>query len=219
MASKYQSEILQVGASIAYRPVTSPASPFEYYPLNNIKGISAKFESGYGAKLKYHYTDMAQITIEFHDSQWASITFDVQQIDNQGTWLPTLAGLNVAVTDINSWISATSGGTSGGGATSANQATIIADLNEIITNTNDALGGEGTEYIFGTGVVTGKAYKYLVVNEDATFTTLTDSGAIDLLTDLTITTNTVTKGMLIKAKAGKTISAVTLLTGSVAGIS
>ena len=91
MASKFQTEILQVGASIAYRPVTSPASPYEYYPLNNIKGISAKFEAGYGVKLKYPYADMAMITIEFHDSQWASISFDVQQIDNQATWLPTLA--------------------------------------------------------------------------------------------------------------------------------
>lgn len=95
-------------------------------------------------------------------------------------------------------------------STSANQSTQI-------TLATDALGGQGTDYIFGTGVVTGKVYKYLVVNADATFTTLTDSAAVNLLTNLGIS-GTVTKGMIIRAKGGKTISAVTLATGSVTGV-
>jgi hypothetical protein len=95
-----------------------------------------------------------------------------------------------------------------------NTAEIIAEL------TNDALGGEGTEYIFGTTAVTGKAYKYLVVNSDtgASFSTLNDDAAVDLLTDLGIGANAVTKGMIIRAKAGKLIEDITLATGSVVGI-
>lgn len=91
-------------------------------------------------------------------------------------------------------------------------------LGLVSDNTLDSLGGAGTEYIFGTGVVTGKAYKYLVINEDATFTTLADDAAVDLLTDLGITTNTVTKGMIIKAKSGKLIEDITLATGSAVGV-
>lgn len=90
-------------------------------------------------------------------------------------------------------------------------------LAEVRDNTSDALGGQGTEYIFGTGVVSGKVYKYLVVNVDCTFTTLTDSAAVNLLTDLGIS-GTVTKGMIIRPKSGKTIAAVTLATGSVVGV-
>lgn len=95
-------------------------------------------------------------------------------------------------------------------STSANQSTQI-------TLATDALGGQGTEYIFGTGVVSAKVYKYIVVNADCTFTTLTDSASVNLLTDLGIT-GTVTKGMVIRAKSGKTIAAVTLATGSVVGV-
>jgi hypothetical protein len=82
----------------------------------------------------------------------------------------------------------------------------------------DSLGGQGTEYIFGTGVVTGKAYKYLVINADATFTTLTDDAAVDLLTDLGIGSDVVGKGMIIRAKAGKLIEDGTLSEGSIVGI-
>lgn len=91
-------------------------------------------------------------------------------------------------------------------------------LSEVNNNTLDALGGQGTEYIFGTGAVTGKSYKYLVVNEDATFTVLNDDASLDLLTDLGITTNTVTKGMIIKPRPNTFIEDVTLATGSVVGI-
>ncbi len=96
---------------------------------------------------------------------------------------------------------------------------ILAQNTAINTKLNDALGGDGTEFIYATtGVVSGKAYKYLVANADCTFTTLTDSAAVDLKIDLGITTDTVSKGMIIRAKSGKTIAAVTMATGSVIGV-
>jgi hypothetical protein len=110
-------------------------------------------------------------------------------------------------------------------STAANQTTeiarltsILADTTEIKENTNDALGGEGTEFIPTLSVITGKTYKYIVINEDATFTTLVDDATVDLLTDLNITTSTITKGMIIRAKSGKLIEDVTLATGTAIGI-
>jgi hypothetical protein len=94
--------------------------------------------------------------------------------------------------------------------------TIIS--NSVDDNTFSSIGGQGTEYIFGTGVVTGKTYKYLVVNQDATFTTLAGSVTADLLTTLGITTNVVTKGMIIRGLNGELIEDVTLATGSVVGV-
>lgn len=92
----------------------------------------------------------------------------------------------------------------------------------IIQLEKDAQGGNGTEYIYAPSVVTGKNYKYLVANEDVTFTTLVGSTTPDLLaalpTGLGITTNSVKKGMIIKGKNGETITAVTPATGSVIGI-
>jgi hypothetical protein len=95
---------------------------------------------------------------------------------------------------------------------------IILESEDIEQNSSIALAGGGTEYIFGTGAVINKAYKYLVVNADATFTVLLDSADIDLTVDLGIGANAVTKGMIIRAKAGKTIKNITLATGSVVGI-
>jgi hypothetical protein len=103
-------------------------------------------------------------------------------------------------------------------ATAANQTTEITRLTSIRDYVLDALAGQGTEYIFGTGVVTGKTYKYLVVNQDATFTTLAGSVTADLLTTLGITTNVVTKGMIIRGLNGELIEDVTLATGSVVGV-
>lgn len=83
---------------------------------------------------------------------------------------------------------------------------------------DDSTGGDGTEFIFGTGAVTAKNYKYIVANEDTTFTALVGSTTADLKTDLGITTNTVGKGMIIKGYDGETITEITLATGSVIGI-
>ncbi len=79
-----------------------------------------------------------------------------------------------------------------------------------IDKLNDALGGSGTDFIYvSTGAVTNKTYKYLVANEDCTFTTLAGSTTANLLaavgTGLGISTNTVSKGMIIRGLNGETI--------------
>jgi len=83
-------------------------------------------------------------------------------------------------------------------------------------NENDALGGAGTIYDFTTTAVTGKNYKFIVVNDDAAFLVLTDSEGADMLTLQGISTNTVTKGMVIRPILGRTITAYTLSGGSIA---
>lgn len=193
------------GASIKFRAEDPSVKPYQYFPLSLIKGITGRYEIGYGAKLSYAYTDLIELTIDFVDQTYPALTFDIQDITNQAGWTANQAGLDAATADINSWItSATGGGSSTPGS--------------VTLDNNDALGGDGTEYIFGTGVVTGKNYKYLVANEDTTFTTLAGSTTADLRTDLGITTNTVGKGLIIRGLNGETITDVTLATGSVVGI-
>jgi len=93
-------------------------------------------------------------------------------------------------------------------------------LIEVRDKVDDGFGGNGTEYLFSSaGVgVTGKAYKYVVINEDAVISHLEDDAAVDLLVDLTIGVGTVTKGMIIRAKNGKLIEEMTLTSGSAVGV-
>jgi hypothetical protein len=101
---------------------------------------------------------------------------------------------------------------SSGGVSLATEATLLDLLNKV----DDSLGGNGTEYI--NSAVTGKAYKYLVVNEDVVFSNLVDDASVDLLVNLNITTNTISKGMVIRANNGKLIKEVTPSSGSVIGV-
>lgn len=107
----------------------------------------------------------------------------------------------------------------------ASETTVAAILAAQATEAkqDDALGGNGTDFIYvATGAVTNKTYKYLVANEDCTFTTLAGSTTANLLaavgTGLGISTNTVSKGMIIRGLNGETIKNITMLTGSVIGI-
>jgi len=214
-----QKNISLIGASIAIETIVSPAIPNEYYPISAIRSVNATYSQNLQAVGGvYPYPSMLMVDIYFFDPNMQRLSFDIQSIANQAGWTANLAGLNQAMIDINGWITTANSLAPTGSATAANQVLMIADTTAIKDNTNDALGGGGTEYIFGAGVITGKAYKYLVVNADTTFTTLVDSAAVDLLTDLGIGANAVTKGMIIRAKAGKLIEDITLATGSVVGI-
>jgi hypothetical protein len=223
-----EKNISLIGASIAIETIVTPAIPNEYYPISAIRSVNATYSPSLQAVGGvYPYPSMLMVDIYFFDPNMQRLSFDIQSIANQAGWTANLAGLNQAMVDINGWITTANSLAPTGSATAANQVlqttslnNILADTTAIKDNTNDALGGEGTEYTFGTGVVSGKAYRYLVVNSStgATFTTLTDSAAVDLKVDLGIGANTVEKGMIIRAKAGKTISAVTLATGSVVGV-
>ena len=83
---------------------------------------------------------------------------------------------------------------------------------------NDALGGTGTVFHFGTSEVLNKRYSFIVVNEDAVFTTLEDIKGNDLKTLLNIESNTISKGMVIRALNGFKIANITLASGSICGI-
>lgn len=86
----------------------------------------------------------------------------------------------------------------------------------MLSEINYLIGGRGTELI--TGSVADKTYQYLVINEDATFTTITGVGTTDIKTDLNIGSNIIRQGMIIRARGGELIKDVTIASGSVFGI-
>ena len=58
-------------------------------------------------------------------------------------------------------------------------------------------------------------YRYLVVNEDAVFSALTDTDNNNVLSEWGISGKTITKGMIIAPASGKALKTVTLASGSV----
>lgn len=77
------------------------------------------------------------------------------------------------------------------------------------------MGSVGTmEYISSS--VTSKNYDFLVVNEAATFTTLT-SGGTNLVTLYNLTGAPIASGMVIRGAKGQNITAVAVSAGSVIG--
>jgi hypothetical protein len=79
----------------------------------------------------------------------------------------------------------------------------------------EIMGSVGTmEYISSS--VTGKNYDFLVVNEAATFTTLT-SGGTDLVTLYNLAAAPIASGMVIRGAKGQNITAVAVSAGSVIG--
>ena len=94
----------------------------------------------------------------------------------------------------------------------------------------DALFGRGmtaevlnTTYASGT-LVTGRTYDVLIVNQEAKFTTLTDSNGTNMMTAVAsggigsfASGQAFSAGMIIAANNGRRIAAVTLNAGSVIG--
>lgn len=194
-------EVSLVGSSIAIVRGKGGNPAIDYYPVSNILNITSTSQANYnlnagGGGPTHEYNDLYEIHIEFVDSQSPRLTFDVQDVTNQPTWTADTAGVLNALLSINSFVS------SGSGTSSA----------------SDSLGGEGTEFIATGVVLTSKAYKYIVMNEDATFTSLAGSVTADLKATLLIAENTVTKGMIIRGLDGETISEVNLATGTAIGV-
>ena len=79
----------------------------------------------------------------------------------------------------------------------------------------EMMGGVGTME-FVSSSVTEKNYDFLVVNEAATFTTLT-SGGTNLVTLYNLTGANIASGMIIRGAKGQNITAVTVSAGSVIG--
>lgn len=92
-----------------------------------------------------------------------------------------------------------------------------------ITNLNLKLAYSASAATLGskmelvTGSVTGKTYTAIMVNASTSFTTLTDSAAVNMLTTMNLTGITVNAGMIIRANDGKTIAAVNVSGGNVFG--
>jgi hypothetical protein len=79
----------------------------------------------------------------------------------------------------------------------------------------EMMGGVGTME-FVSSSVTEKNYDFLVVNEAATFTTLT-SGGTNLVTLYNLTGASIASGMIIRGAKGQNITAVAVSAGSVIG--
>lgn len=79
----------------------------------------------------------------------------------------------------------------------------------------EIMGGNGVMEYISTSV-TGKAYDFLVVNEAATFTTLT-SGGTNLVNLYNLTGAPIAAGMVIRGAKGQPITDVAVSVGSVIG--
>ena len=78
------------------------------------------------------------------------------------------------------------------------------------------VGMEGGLYTDGTVAATSADnYQFLVVNEDAIFTTLTDQDDTDIVAEWGISGKTITKGMIIAPKGEKAFKSVVVASGSV----
>lgn len=75
----------------------------------------------------------------------------------------------------------------------------------------------GSKMELVTGSVTGKTYTAIMVNASTSFTTLTDSNGVNMLTTMNLTGITVNAGMIIRANEGKTIATVNVSGGNVFG--
>ena len=84
------------------------------------------------------------------------------------------------------------------------------------TAIQDIMGGVGVmEYINSS--VSGKSYDFLVVNDAATFSTLTSSAGANLLTLYNLSGASLASGIIIRGAKGEKITAVTVSAGSVIG--
>jgi hypothetical protein len=127
------------GVSIRYREYTSGGTAqWNYYPVANIKAVESVVQIGFGTRdttnLRKNPTrqdDLLCITINFTDDT-KPLVFDIQNVMNQAGWTANAAGVTQALTDINGWIGTGGGGLPAGAATSANQTTEIAALQDII---------------------------------------------------------------------------------------
>jgi hypothetical protein len=81
---------------------------------------------------------------------------------------------------------------------------------------DNLVGMDGGKYTDGTVAATSSDnYQFLVVNEDAIFTTLTDQDDTDVVAEWGVSGKTITKGMIIGPKGDKAFKSVVVASGSV----
>lgn len=142
------------------------------------------------------YVNYKDIICNLYDPTTGEITLKIYQ-DGQITLVITAAALTAIGTSISAFITTLS--------------TYIANSSPV------ASLGSKMEVV--TGAVTGKTYTALMINASCSFSTLTDSASNNLLsaspTGLNLSGITCYTGMIIRANDGRTISAVTPVSGNV----
>jgi hypothetical protein len=91
--------------------------PWERYSPASFKGVLGHFIEGIGdlndknqRAVTTHHENLNKVSLMFkeNDAQ-ADIQIHLADVENQPTWADTLAGLNIALTDIGGWLSEGSG--------------------------------------------------------------------------------------------------------------
>lgn len=142
------------------------------------------------------YVNYKNIICNLYDPTTGEITLKIYQ-DGQITLVITAAALTAIGTSISAFITTLS--------------TYIANSSPV--------SSLGSKMEVVTGAVTGKTYTALMINASCSFSTLTDSASNNLLsaspTGLNLSGITCYTGMIIRANDGRTISAVTPVSGNV----
>jgi hypothetical protein len=142
------------------------------------------------------YVNYKNIICNLYDPTTGEITLKIYQ-DGQITLVITADALTAIGTSISAFITTLS--------------TYIANSSPV--------SSLGSKMEVVTGAVTGKTYTALMINASCSFSTLTDSASNNLLsaspTGLNLSGITCYTGMIIRANDGRTISAVTPVSGNV----
>lgn len=136
------------------------------------------------------------IICNLYDPTTGEITLKIYQ-DGQITLVITAAALTAIGTSISAF---------------------LTTLSSYVANSSP-VASLGSKMEVVTGAVTGKTYTALMINASCSFSTLTDSASNNLLsaspTGLNLSGITCYTGMIIRANDGRTISAVTPVSGNV----
>ena len=142
------------------------------------------------------YVNYKDIICNLYDPTTGEITLKIYQ-DGQITLVITDAALTAIGTSISAF---------------------LTTLSSYVANSSP-VASLGSKMEVVTGAVTGKTYTALMINASCSFSTLTDSASNNLLsaspTGLNLSGITCYTGMIIRANDGRTISAVTPVSGNV----
>ena len=138
------------------------------------------------------YVNYKDIICNLYDPTTGEITLKIYQ-DGQITLVITAAALTAIGTSISAF---------------------LTTLSSYVANSSP-VASLGSKMEVVTGAVTGKTYTALMINASCSFSVLTDSASNNLLTGLNLSGITCYTGMIIRANDGRTISAVTPVSGNV----
>lgn len=142
------------------------------------------------------YVNYKDIICNLYDPTTGEITLKIYQ-DGQITLVITAAALTAIGTSISAF---------------------LTTLSNYVANSSP-VASLGSKMEVVTGAVTGKTYTALMINASCSFSVLTDSASNNLLlaspTGLNLSGITCYTGMIIRANDGRTISAVTPVSGNV----